>query len=169
MKKIVACLISLSLLTFAAPPAEAKRMCRAVEGYDVTVCVVISDGTGTAKARIFQSGEDVFGVISVGVSTTFNKKKGRFPTPLSSFKHPRTPLCTVERVPKSKKVCADRKLAAGLQNVTAFDSEYGVFAVHYYPTIGESHGCVRMGWDASEFVQLAAETGTVALVVLDIR
>lgn len=182
---IIAALAATTLFPVAAAEA-APRQCYAAEGYDVTVCVVVKDTSGTAKGRVFQAGEDVFGIVNFGVSARDKACKpdadgnpvywkncgdtGDFITPFSSYDYPWTALCSTSRVPSNGAVCGDRKLASGLRNVVVFDSPVGVFAIHRYGTIGESHGCIRASRTVSSFIYTAHNAGqTVALVVLDRR
>lgn len=195
MKRVVGGGLALALLSagvvVGARPAEAKPQCKAVEGYDVTICVSVTSNDSVQKGRVFQGGEDVFGVVSFGISQTDEEckkdKNGNRPkrkncktasgkvgadfiTPFSTFDSPFVAFCGVETLGSDG--CGGRSLKEGLKYVVGFDSAQGAFAIHKAPggNIGESKGCVRASTSVSKFVWEAYDSGSsVALVVLDRR
>jgi len=141
-----------SLVFFPEWTWAAGARCSPKRNAPITLCINISDpASSSATARVYEGTTDKYGVFNVsvsirdkacakGVTWTNCGDTGDFITP----KGDRKALCSVDKVPATGAVCGDRKLAPGLKNVTVFDSEMGAWAVHYYSSSGDSHGCGRL-------------------------
>ena len=169
MKALLAIAV-LCLSFFApAPTAEASPQCKATK-YDITICVV-QTGSSVSSGRIYEGTVDQFGVIASGFGSSITdttEGTGDFITPFSTFRHPFLAFCATAKM--TDKGACGRNLKPGLKNVVMFDSAKGAFAIHYYRSIGESHGCIRTSWDISKYLFDAYQAGkSIALVYLDRR
>jgi len=191
LKKIIAIILILAGLGLAPTTVDAAPACHANGVSGIFLCVSVTSNGSVQKGRVFQDGEDVYGIVKFGISQTDEQcakdsrgnrpvrknctdSRGRvgsdFITPFSSYSAPRTAFCGVETLGSDG--CGGRSLKEGLKYVVGFDSQQGAFAVHKAPggSIAESHGCIRASTDVAKFIYTAYANGeTVTLVVLDNR
>lgn len=187
---VVICTILAGLVAVPAAASAAPK-CHANDWSGIVLCISVTSNGSVQKGRVFQDGEDVYGIVSFGISQTDEQcakdsrgnrpirkncsdsrgnPGGDFITPFSSFRNPRTAFCGVETMGSDG--CGGRALSEGLKYVVGFDSGQGAFGVHKAPggNIAESHGCVRASTTVSKFIYTAYADGeTVRLVILDNR
>lgn len=192
MLKRISVVIGTILAGLVAVPAAASAApkCHALEDYTVTVCVSVTSNNASQKGRVFQNGEDVYGIVYFAISQTdsdcVKDRNGKLPirkncndssgnpggdfiTPFSSYSDPFVAFCGKKVIKSSG--CGGRAFSKGLLYFVGFDGPQGAFGLHKTPqTTSLSHGCVRTSESVSSFVYTAYADGeSVALVILDNR